>query len=50
MLVGFYEHLEKTIKSPATFNHNLRALKNFYNFLVNEIINRKYSKKNEAKI
>lgn len=37
MLGGFYEHLEKTIKSPATFNHNLRALKNFYNFLVNEM-------------
>ena len=36
LLGDFYEHLENTIKSPATFNHNLRAIKNFYNFLVNE--------------
>jgi len=36
MLGAFYEHLENTIKSPATFNHNLRAIKNFYNFLVIE--------------
>jgi integrase len=36
MLGDFYEHLESTVKSPSTFNHNLRAIKNFYNFLVNE--------------
>lgn len=36
MLGDFYEHLENTVKSPSTFNHNLRAIKNFYNFLVNE--------------
>lgn len=36
MLGGYYEHLEKTINSNSTFNHNLRALKNFYNFLINE--------------
>lgn len=36
MLGAFYEHLENTITSPATFNHNLRAIKNFYNFLVTE--------------
>lgn len=36
MLGGFYEHLENTVKSPATFNHHLRAIKNFYNFLINE--------------
>lgn len=36
MLGDFYEHLEKTTNSPSTFNHNLRAIKNFYNFLVNE--------------
>lgn len=36
MLGDFYEHLENTIESPSTFNHNLRALKNFYNFLINE--------------
>jgi len=36
LLGDFYEHLETKIKSPATFNHNLRAIKNFYNFLVNE--------------
>lgn len=36
MLGKYYEHLENTIKSNATFNHNLRALKNFYNFLINE--------------
>ena len=36
MLGKYYEYLEKTIKSNATFNHNLRALKNFYNFLTVE--------------
>lgn len=36
MLGDFYEHLENTVTSPATFNHNLRAIKNFYNFLVTE--------------
>ena len=36
MLGKYYEYLESTIKSNATFNHNLRALKNFYNFLINE--------------
>jgi integrase len=36
MLGKYYEYLENTIKSNATFNHNLRALKNFYNFLINE--------------
>lgn len=36
MLGEYCEHLEKITKSPATFNHNLRAIKNFYNFLVNE--------------
>ena len=36
MLGDFYEHIENTINSPSTFNHNLRAIKNFYNFLINE--------------
>lgn len=36
MLGEFYEHLESTIVSPSTFNHNLRAIKNFFNFLINE--------------
>jgi integrase len=36
MMGKYYEHLEQTIKSNSTFNHNLRALKNFYNFLINE--------------
>lgn len=36
MLGKYYEHLENTINSNSTFNHNLRALKNFYNFLINE--------------
>lgn len=36
MLGNFYEHLENTIKSNATFNHHLRAIKNFYNFLTIE--------------
>ncbi|WP_277014094.1 tyrosine-type recombinase/integrase [Flavobacterium lindanitolerans] len=36
MLGDYYEHLKQTIKSPSTFNHNLRAIKNFYNFLVYE--------------
>jgi len=36
MLGNFYEHLENTIKSNSTFNHHLRAVKNFYNFLTNE--------------
>lgn len=36
MLGDYYEHLEKTIISTSTLNHNLRALKNFYNFLINE--------------
>lgn len=36
MLGAFYEYLKATIKSPATFNHHLRALKGFYNFLINE--------------
>jgi integrase len=35
-LVGkYYEHIETTTKSAASFNHNLRALKSFYNFLIN---------------
>lgn len=36
ILGNFYEHLEKSTNSPSTFNHNLRAIKNFYNFLVYE--------------
>ncbi len=36
MLGKYYEYLEETHKSHATFNHNLRALKNFYNFLTIE--------------
>jgi integrase len=32
----YYEYLECKVKSVSTFNHNLRAIKNFYNFLVNE--------------
>jgi integrase len=36
MLGNYYEFLEETIKSHSTFNHNLRALKNFYNFLIND--------------
>jgi len=36
LLGDFYEELEAKIGSAATFNHNLRAIKNFYNFLVNE--------------
>ena len=36
-LVGkYYEHLESTIKNVATFNHNTRALKNFFKFIINE--------------
>lgn len=36
MIGEYYEHLEKTIDNLSTLNHNLRALKNFYNFLANE--------------
>lgn len=36
MLGKYYEYLEETIKSNSTFNHNLRALKSFYNFLTGE--------------
>lgn len=36
MLGKYYEYLEQTIKSNATFNHNIRALKSFYNFLTSE--------------
>ena len=36
MLGSYYEHLENKIKSPSTFNHTIRAIKNFYNFLINE--------------
>lgn len=36
MLGKYYEYLEVKYKSHATFNHNLRALKNFYNFLTIE--------------
>lgn len=36
MIGKYYEYLEETIKSNATFNHNIRALKNFYNFLTIE--------------
>ena len=36
MLGKYYEYLEQTIKSNSTFNHNLRALKSFYNFLTGE--------------
>jgi integrase len=36
MLGKYYEYLEQTIKSNATFNHNIRALKSFYNFLIGE--------------
>ena len=36
MLGKYYEYLEETIKSNSTFNHNLRALKSFYNFLTIE--------------
>jgi integrase len=36
MLGKYYEYLEETIKSNATFNHNLRALKSFYNFLTKD--------------
>ncbi len=32
----YYEHLEKTIEKATTFNHNIRALKNFFNFIQNE--------------
>lgn len=32
----YYEHLETSVKAVSTFNHNLRALKAFYNFLTNE--------------
>jgi integrase len=37
MLGKYYEYLEETIKSNATFNHNLRALKSFYNFLTKDM-------------
>jgi integrase len=37
MLGKYYEYLEETIKSNATFNHNLRALKSFYNFLTTDM-------------
>ncbi|HRE76431.1 MAG TPA: hypothetical protein PLL09_01270 [Flavobacterium sp.] len=36
LLGEYYEHLKSTIVSPSTFNHNLRAIKNFFNFLINE--------------
>lgn len=36
ILGNFYEHLENTIKSNSTFNHHIRAIKNFYNFLTIE--------------
>ena len=32
----YYEHVEKNTKSPASFNHNIRALKNFFKFIVDE--------------
>ena len=37
MLGNYYEHLEINVKNPSTFNHNIRALKNFYNFLTVEM-------------
>jgi len=30
----YYEHLNKTVLNPATWNHHTRALKNFYHFLI----------------
>ena len=36
MLGDYYQYLEEKIKNTYTFNHNIRALKGFYNFLVNE--------------
>ena len=37
MLGKYYEYLEVNVKNHSTFNHNLRALKNFYNFLTIEM-------------
>lgn len=36
ILGKYYEYLEETIKNNSTFNHNIRALKSFYNFLTGE--------------
>ena len=30
----YYEHLEEVSRTPATYNHNTKALKNFNNFLI----------------
>jgi len=32
----YYEHLEKTTSSSASFNHHLRTVRNFFNFLIEE--------------
>ena len=32
----YYEHLENEFPNPSTFNHNLRALKNFFKFIQEE--------------
>lgn len=35
VIIGmYYEHLEVVCKTPATYNHNTKALKNFNNFLI----------------
>lgn len=36
ILGDYYQHLEVKIKNTYTFNHNIRALKGFYNFMINE--------------
>lgn len=39
----YYEHIEKTTSSNASFNHHLRTIRNFFNFLIEE---KEYSIKN----
>lgn len=36
LLGDYYEYLEETTNKHSTFNHHIRALKSFYNFLINE--------------
>lgn len=46
-IVGqYYEYLESTTSSNASFNHHLRAIRNFFNYLIDE---REYIIKNPYK-
>jgi len=36
LLGDYYGYLEGITKKPSTFNHHIRALKQFYNFLIDE--------------